>query len=222
MNRLKESVELVIRSLRRFLSLSFVLVSMILVVRMYDLIIISNSFHYPAGLTINMLIGLKFDLIFYLQFSGILLLPFLLIAYFNQKAAKYFFIISSILITLSQIFLLQYFSITKTPFSTNLPGYSLSEFLCIFSFPNGIPVFSYSVLILYLVYMTRVFIKHVYFRIKPWAMVLLTILMLSSVFSSNQFEAKQSDFNDEFGYYVAINKLHYFAQSLFDYYLERK
>lgn len=222
MNSLKESVELVIRSLRRFLSMSFIFLSMILIVRLHDFIFISSFLQYPPGTTINMVIGLKYDLIFYLQISATLLFPFLCIAFFNQKATKYFFISAAIILTLGQIFLLKYFSITKIPFSTNLTNYSLSEFLHIFSFSNRIPYFAYLVLIIYLVYMSRVFNKHVYYRIKPWAMLVLTLLMFSSVIFSKELESKRSEFKDEFAYYVAINKLHFFAQSLPDYYLKRK
>jgi hypothetical protein len=223
MNSLKESVELVIRSLRRFLSLSFVFASMILIVRLHDLIFTNSFLYYPTGTTINILIGLKFDLIFYLQISAILLFPFLCIAFFSQKAAKYFFISAAVILTLGQIFLLKYFSITKIPFSTTLTNYSLSEFLQIFSFSNRIPYFSYLVLIIYLVYMIRIFIKHVYLKLKPWAMFVLTLLLLGSVLFSKKLEPKRSEFKNEFAYYVATNKLHYFALSLPDYYyLERK
>lgn len=220
MNSFKESVKLVVRSLRRFLSLSFIFASMILVVRLHDLVIISNTMQYPVGTTLNMLKGIRYDMILYLQISAILSVPFLIIAYFSQKAAKYFFIVSVHILTLAQIFLIQYFSISWIPFSTGLENYSLAEFLRVFRFPKGVPVFSYLILMLYLTYMTRVFLKHVYFKIKPWAMAVIAALMISSVMFSEKIEPKRSAFNDDFGYHVAVNKLHHFIKSLPDYYLK--
>lgn len=211
-----ETFKLIIRSFKRFLSLSFIFALMILIVRVHDLILISNMLHYPLGTTLNMLKGIKFDLIFYLQITAILSIPFVLVAHFSQKAAKYFFICAAIILTLGQIFLLKYFSIAKVPFSANLSNYSFSEFLRIFSFTNRIPYFTYLVLIIFFVYMTRVFIKHVYLKIKPWAMFVLILLMFGSVIFSEKLEPKRSEFKDEFAYYVAINKLQFFMKSLPD------
>ena len=99
----KEFAGLMLRSLRRFISLSFILASMILIVRLYDLIITSNFTNYPPGSALHILSGIKFDLVLYLRISAILMIPFLIIAYFSQKAAKYFFIISSILFVFGEI-----------------------------------------------------------------------------------------------------------------------
>lgn len=221
MNHFRESVQLVIRSLRRFLSLSFILASMILVVRFYDLIITSNFSHYPPGSTINILIGLKYDLILYLRISGTLMIPFLVIAFFSQKAAKYFFIISSILLILGEILLLQYFSTARLPLGADLLGYSMEEIQHTIAASGSVRIFPYLMIVLYLALMFIVFIKHVYFRIKPWAMILLTVFMLSSLFPLKQLNPESSKFNDEFSMYVATNKLNFFAQSVSNYYLNK-
>ena len=80
MNHFRESVQLVIRSLRRFLSLSFILASMILMVRIYEIIILFNFSNYPSGSFLSLLAGLKYDLIFYLKLSAFMMVPFLIIA----------------------------------------------------------------------------------------------------------------------------------------------
>lgn len=127
MSHFKESMQLIIRSLRRFLSLSFILASMILMVRFYELIITFNFSNYPPGSFQSLLAGLKYDLILYLRISAILMVPFLLIAYFSQKIARYFFITSSIFLILGDILLLQYFSAALVPLGADLLGYSLTE-----------------------------------------------------------------------------------------------
>lgn len=100
MANFKESINLVFRSLRRFLSLSFILATMILTVRLFELIITSNFANYPEGSFVYMAAGLKFDLILYLRISAVLMIPFLILAYFSQKAARIFFISLSILLIL--------------------------------------------------------------------------------------------------------------------------
>ncbi len=221
MDNLMESVRLVIRSLRRFISLSFILLSMILVVRFYELIITSNFSNYPPGSSVDVLIGLKFDFITYLRISAFLMIPFLIIAYFSQKAAKYFFIVFSILLVLGEIMLLQYFTTARIPLGADLFGYSVEEIQHTVAASGSIRIFPYIMIMLYLAFMVRIFVKHVYYRIKPWAMVLITILMFGSLLPLKKLNPEPSKFSNEFCYFVAINKLSFFTQSVSNYYVNK-
>lgn len=221
MAHFRESVQLIIRSLRRFLSLSFILASMILTVRLYELVISSNFSNYPPGSTINLLIGLKFDLIFYLRTSALLMIPFLIIAYFSQKSAKYFFVIISMFLIMGDMLLLKYFSTARVPMGADLLGYSLKEMGQTVRASGELNIVPYILITLYLILMVRVFIKHVYFRLKPWMMATLTVLMLSSLLPLKQFKPDPSKFDNEFSMFVAVNKLDFFAQSMTNHYLHR-
>lgn len=221
MNKYKESLQLIIRSLRRFLSLSFILASMIFVVRFYDLIITSNFANYPSGSTLNMLIGLKFDFILYLRISAVLMIPFLIIAYFSQKAAKYFFVISSFLLILIDILLLQYFSTARIPLGADLLGYSIEEIKHTVAASDSVRIGPYLMLLVYFAVMTRIFMKHVYYRLKPWAMAFLTVLMFISLFPVKLLSPISSNYTDEFSMYVATNKLNFFTQSVSNYYINK-
>ena len=207
MANFKESIQLVVRSLRRFLSLSFILASMILMVRLYEIVITSNFSNYPDGSFCNLLQGLKYDVVLYLQLSAFLMIPFLVIAYFSQKAARYFFMFLCILLVLGDILLLQYFATARVPLGADLLGYSMSEIRHTLDTSGEISIFPMVIIFLYLFIMSRVMIKHVYFKLKPWLMAVLTVLMFSSFLPIKQLNPDPSTFSDEFSLFAANNKL---------------
>jgi phosphoglycerol transferase MdoB-like AlkP superfamily enzyme len=221
MANFKESIQLVGRSLRRFLSLSFILASMILMVRLYELVIVSNFSNYPPGSFSIMLMGIKYDLILYLQISAVLLVPFLFIAYFSQKIARYFFTLVSMLLILGDLLLVKYFSTARVPLGADLLGYSISEIRHTLSASGEMSIFPFVVIFLYLFLMSRVMIKHVYFKLKPWLMTILTVLMFCSFLPIKQLYPDPSKFDDEFSLFAANNKLGFFAQSMSEHYLNQ-
>ena len=222
MANFKESIQLIVRSLKRFLSLSFILASMILMVRFYEIVITSNFSNYPSGSFSILLKGIEFDVILYLQLSAILMLPFLIIAYFSQKVARYFFTFSSVLLVLGNILLLQYFAAARVPLGADLLGYSLSEIRHTVGASGELNIFPVILIFLYLAIMGRTLLKHVYFKIKPWGIAVLTIMMLCSFLPFKQFRPDPSKFDNEFGMFVAYNKLGFFAQSISTHYLHQE
>lgn len=219
MGNFKESVQLIFRSFRRFVSLSFILLSMILLIRLYEFLITSNYANYPSGSYLYLVLGLKFDLILYLRISAVLMIPFLLIALFSQKAAKTFFVVFSILLIFGNMLLLQYFATARVPLGADLFGYSLNEIKHTVATSGSINILPYILMGLFLVFMIRVFIKHVYYRIKPWALGILAILMFGSLLQVKFLNPSPSNYKNEFGMFVAINKLNFFAQSVTNHYL---
>lgn len=215
---LNDSIQLLFRSLRRFLSLSLILASMILTVRIYELVITSNFSDYPHGSFVHLLAGLKYDLILYLRASGILMIPFLVLAYFSQKTARYFFIVSSILLILTDMLLLMYFASARVPLGADLLGYSPEEMRHTVGASGELSVFPFIFITLYLVLMGRIFITHVYLRLKPWMMAGLTVLMLGSLLPLKQLSPDPARFENEFGMFVTSNKLSFFSQSIANHY----
>lgn len=214
-------MQLVYRSLRRFLSLSLILAGMILTVRLYELFITSASANYPAGSIVNLFIGVKFDLILYLRISAILMVPYLMIAWFSQKTAKYFFVVISILLILGDMLLIKYFSTARVPLGADLLGYSFKEMQHTIGASGKLNLLPYVLIILYLALMVRIFVKHVYFRLKPWMVAVLTFLMLVTLIPVRQLKPDPSKFDNEFSLFVAANKLGFFAQSMTDHYLRQ-
>jgi phosphoglycerol transferase MdoB-like AlkP superfamily enzyme len=221
MANFNESIQLIGRSLRRFLSLSFILASMILMVRFYELVITSNFSNYPSGSFIVLLQGFKYDVILYLQLSAYLMIPFLVIAYFSQKGARYFFAIACLLLVLGDILLLQYFAAARVPLGADLLGYSLSEIRHTVGTSGNLSIFPFIVIFIYLGIMARTMIMHIYFKLKPWAITALTVLMFCSLLPIKQLNPDPSKFDDEFSLFAANNKLSFFAQSVSAHYLNQ-
>lgn len=208
-------------SLRRYISLSFILFSMIVTVRLYELIITSSYSNYPPGSFLTLLTGLKFDVILYLRVSAVMMIPYLMIAFFSQKVAKYFFVLCSILLILGNMLLLKYFSTSRVPLGADLLGYSADEVSKTVQSSGKLEILPFMIIIIYLAYMVRVFIKHVYFRVKPWAVVLISLFMFSSLLPLNFFSPQPSSFNNEFSMYAADNKLSFFISSVGNHYLNK-
>jgi len=221
MARFTESFQLIIRSLRRYLSLSFILAGMIFTVRIYELVITSNFSNYPEGSIFSLIAGFKYDLVTYLQISAVLMIPFLLIAYFSQKTAKYFFVFVSLILILTDMLLIKYFSTSRVPLGADLLGYSLEDMQHTVSASGQVNIFPILMIVFYLAFMFRIFVKHVYFRLKPWMMGILTVLMLSSMLPAKQLNIDPSKFDNEFSMFVASNKLDFFTQSILDHYQEQ-
>ncbi len=190
-------------------------------VRIYEFFITSGLYNYPHGSFVNLLIGLKFDLILYLRLSAFLMLPYLTIAFFSPKAGKLFFVISSLLLVFGNMMLLQYFSTARVPLGADLLGYSPGEIKHTVLSSGDLNIAPFIMIALYFTLMVRVFITHVYYRIKPLGMAILTLLMIFSLLPLKIFKQQPSAYSDEFSMFLASNKLNFFAESIASHYLNQ-
>jgi uncharacterized sulfatase len=158
MAKFNESIQLIGRSLRRFLSLSLVFASMVLMVRIYELVIVSNLANYPSGSFSVMLKGLWYDLIIYLQISAVLMLPYLIVALFSQRVAHYAYTIISLLLITGDILLIKYFSVARVPLGSDLLGYSIAEIKQTIGSSGELKIWPLVLLLLFVAYMLRVMI----------------------------------------------------------------
>lgn len=213
-----ESKYLVFRSLRRFVSLSLILATVMIVVRLYEIVVISNFSNYPAGSTVDLLIGLKYDLVLFLRVSSVLMIPFLLIAFFSQKAAKYFFVTLSLLLILGDILLVKYFSIARVPLGADLLGYSVNEMKETIGASGEMKILPLLFIVAFLVYVIRVFVVHVYFKLNYWIVSGIALVMLLAWLPIRQLNINPSSFSNEFSMFVTWNKLDFFAQSMITHY----
>ncbi|MFV0591645.1 MAG: LTA synthase family protein [Draconibacterium sp.] len=219
MGKVADSIHLILRSFRRFVSLSFILAAMILTVRLYELVITANYYNYPPGTTPYLLLGLKYDLILFLRISAILVIPFLLIAYFSQKAARFFFITCSVLLVLGDMLLLKYFSTSMVPLGADLFGYSIDEIKQTVRVSGELKILPFIFISLFLLYMVYIFRNHVYYNLKPWMLVVFFLLMATSLLPLPFLKQQPSAYNNEFSMFAATNKLNFFGESIFNHYL---
>ncbi|WP_346854733.1 LTA synthase family protein [uncultured Draconibacterium sp.] len=214
MGNFKNSKYFIVRSLRRFLSLSIVLGLILLSIRVYEIIYIANISNYPVGSFLNIVLGLKFDLLLILRISAILLVPFLLLSFFSQKSAKVFFVSISLFLVLGYVLLLQYFSTALIPLGADLFGYSIQEIKFTIETSGEFRIFPVLIGIAYVVYVLRVFKKHVYFKLKPLTMALLVLGMFVSFLPLRFLQVNPSHYENEFSMFVAENKLGFFSESV--------
>lgn len=219
MGKFVDTSKLIIRALRRYVSLSFILAAMILLVRLYEIAVISNYYNYPPNSLASLAGGIKFDLILYLRVSAILLLPFLFIAYFSQKAAKAFFISASVFIVLADLLLLKYFATARVPLGSDLFGYSVGEIKQTIQSSGELSFWPFLVVGLFLFYMIRVFRNHVYLKLKPWMFISMVLLMFVSLLPLKTFRQNPLNYGNQFSMQAADNKLNFFVQSVCNHYL---
>ncbi len=214
MGKFIDTVNLLVRTLRRFISLSFILAGMILVVRLYELVITSNYYNYPPGTYTYLLIGIKYDIIFYMRISAILMIPYLFLGLYSQKLARNFFIVLSVLLILGDMLLLKYFSTAGVPLGADLFAYSIEEINQTVQSSGEMSIWPFIFMALFLVYMIRVFVKHVYFKLKPWMLYIIALIMFASLVPLTIFQPQPSNFNNEFSLFAANNKLNFFGESV--------
>ena len=205
---------LVVRTLRRFISLSFILAVMILLVRLYEMVITSNYYNYPPGSFASLLIGIKYDLILYLRVSAILMIPYLLLGLISQKIARTFFIVVSVILVLGDMLLLKYFSNAGVPLGSDLFAYSMEEINQTVQSSGEMSIWPFLFMILFLVYMVRIFVKHVYFKLKPWMLYVIGIIMFASLIPLKIFNPQPANYTNEFALFAATNKLNFFSESV--------
>lgn len=214
MGKFIDTTHLLIRTLRRFISMSFILAGAILLVRLYELIITANYYNYPPGSFTPLLVGFKYDIILYLRVSAVLMIPYLMLGLYSQKAARRFFIIVSVLLVLGDMLLLKYFSTAGVPLGADLFAYSMEEINQTVQSSGEMSVWPFVFMALFLVYMVRVFIKHVYLKLKPWMLYVISAIMFASFAPLDFLQPQPSGFNNEFSLFAATNKLNFFGESV--------
>ena len=214
MGKFNDTVNLLVRTLRRFISLSFILAGMILLVRLYELVITSNYYNYPPGSFSSLLIGIKYDIILYLRVSAVLMIPYLLLGLLSQKLARNFFIAAAVFLVLGDMLLLKYFSSAGVPLGADLFAYSVEEINQTVQSSGEMNVWPFIFMALFLGYMVRVFVKHVYYKLKPWMLFSISAIMFASFAPLDILKPQPANFENEFALFAATNKLNFFSESV--------
>jgi len=113
----------------RFLSMCLILTAFLLLVRIYDLAVVSNLSGYPAGSWKQHLFGFVYDLLLALRISLWLSIPLIAIGYYSRIIQKLSFIIFASLIILSELALIQYFAVARVPLGADIFAYTRDEMM---------------------------------------------------------------------------------------------
>ena len=213
---------LIRQSFKRFISMTLLLTGLVILVRLYELFFIAAKSGYPAESHVALLYGLRFDLLLSLRFSLILLIPFLVIDHYNQKAARIFFTLFAVLLVVSEVVLLQYFSTTKIPLGSDILGYSMEELKQTVGASGALNAASIISLLLLTLAAFYLFYRWSVFKVPSGVRGLMIFVLLYTLLSSNKFNPDPAEYKSEFIMNIAANKFNLFSGSLMNYYARKE
>jgi phosphoglycerol transferase MdoB-like AlkP superfamily enzyme len=202
---------------RRFISMSVILAVFLFLVRIFDMIVVSNLSGYPSGSWINQFYGLGYDFLGYLRILLWMIIPLIAIGYYSRLLQKIVYTVIALLIILSELALIQYFAVARVPLGADIFAYSKSEMMHTInasgqmSLSKILPfaVFTIGVLLAYILIPT-ITLRKSYRKT-------LTGLIIFSFFLGSFVNPYPEDYNNEFSMFVASNKLSFFTTSVDNY-----
>jgi len=161
--------------------------------------------------------GLIFDFFYAFQITGYLILPYLLLFFLNRNIANNILIVFTSLIVLVYIGLIGYFSNTAMLLGSDLFAYNFHEIIHIVKTSNiSILMFLVGfVSLICLLVLTHILFSRIKFH--PYLQTALYLIMLESMFA-NGFKVESKDFENQYNYYLAENKLTFFFKSIYTFY----
>ncbi len=213
---------LIRQSLKRYVSLSILTLGLIILVRIYEIFFIAGKAGYPAGSMEDMIWGIRFDLMMSLRFSVYLLLPFLVIDHFSQKAAKIAYATLSVLLVASYIALLHYFSTTRIPLGADILGYSFAEIKQTVQASEEMNIYALVPFLALPALAAYAFYKLSSVKYSSNIVVLTILSMFFTLLPFNTINPYPTEFKNEFRKNISANKFNLFSESLLDYYQQKE
>ncbi|MDR3609544.1 MAG: sulfatase-like hydrolase/transferase, partial [Ignavibacteriaceae bacterium] len=196
------------QSLKSFVPLSIGLFVIFLLIRIFDLLYIG------AGSVTNSLLS---DLIFFFNISFIPGIIFILISLFSIKAARIFYYIFSVLISVGYLLLLFYFSKSAVPLGSDLFGYSLSEISHTVSASGGIGILPVICSLVVAALVIALLIYSLKIKSSINFNYIFALCIIASFFWGNDFYPSPSSYQSQRDYYLTLNKLQFFFSKTSDY-----
>ena len=205
-------------SYRRFLSMTVLLAAFLILVRIYDMAVVSNLSGYPSGSWINQLYGFGYDLLLLLRVSLWMIIPLIAIGYYSRVMQKIVYILITAFIILSELALIQYFSVARVPLGADIFAYSKSEML---HTVNASGQMQLSNLLPFALFLVAILLAYTLIRtitLSHAKRKVLTTAIILSVFLGSFLNPFPEDYNNEFQMFVASNKVSFFTQSVKKYF----
>jgi phosphoglycerol transferase MdoB-like AlkP superfamily enzyme len=210
------------QSFKRFISLSLILIGLVIFVRFYEILFISGKAGYPTGSTTDLLFGIRFDLMLALKLSAILLVPFLVVDYYNMKVARIFMATISVIVVVGEVMLLRYFTTTKIPLGADILGYSTAEINQTVGASGEINLTTLAPIIIFLLLSVYIFYKWYYFKVSSLVIKLYIFFLLFAMLPLNNYNPDPMDYKNEFSMNIAANKFNLFSGSLIRFYQQKE
>lgn len=212
---------LIRQSFKRFVTLCLITIGLALMVRGYEILFISWKAGYPSGSTIDLLTGMRFDLLLALRLSFYLLVPFLFIDHYNRKIARIFYGSFAILILIAELILLRYFSTTRIPLGADLLGYSFEEIHQTVGASGELGIGSFIPLLLLGSLALFAFYKWHTYKVNSLTLYLISFSMFISVTPFVDANPNPTDYRSEFSMNIAANKFNLFCGSISNHFSQK-
>ncbi|MDD4972083.1 MAG: LTA synthase family protein [Paludibacter sp.] len=216
MNKLKQFTIRYTESSSDFIKKSFVFILFLILARFVEIGWVSNFNLGSAGIGFQ-LYGLLYDLLFALQLTGYLFLPYIALSFVNRNLANVFYIVLTSLLLIVYLSLIAYFKNTSILLGSDFFAYNTHDLIHIVQAGN-IPVFWYSLCFI-LLFTFIVFIYRLFSKVtvnKRFQSVSFFLILLSLFLTGVKLDA--SHFHNEYDAFLGENKLNFFLTSDLNYY----
>lgn len=202
---------------RRFLSMSILLGAFLLLIRMYEMFVVSNLSGYPAGSWVSLLYGLGYDLLLWLRICLWLMIPMIAIGYYSRLGQKIIYTVIALIIILLDFALIQYFAVARVPLGADVFAYTKSEMMHTISASGQMSLGKIipGIIVSIVVVQTFLFVKTI--TLSNALRRTLTTFIILSVFVGSFLNPFTEDYDNEFQMFVASNKLSFFNKSVSNY-----
>lgn len=204
-----------IMGLKRYLVLNAVFLSLLALVRVFEYFYLNYTVYLPKGSVLYELLGFGIDVLILLNYSGLFLLPFLLLYTIYKPLAN---IVSGFLIlffVIGQIALIKYFASTSILLGSDLYGYKFKEIVEISSAGGGLSAITVLSLALAVLVISYILKKSA--RINPSTnfSVLFAIISIASLFFISYTIPDKAKLNNQLNINLVTNKAsHFIRESL--------
>lgn len=208
-------------SYRRFLSMSLLLALFLILVRIYDMAVVSNLSGYPSGSWINHVYGLGYDFLLFLRLCLWMIVPLIALGYYSRVLQKLTFTVITSIVILSELALIQYFSVARVPLGADIFAYSKSDMIHVVNTSGQMQISNF---VPYAVFLLAIILTYTFIRtitLNHARRKILTTLILLSVFLGSFVNPFPEDYNNEFQMFIATNKMSFFTQSVKKYYASK-
>ena len=206
------------QSLRQFIPAALHFSTLFLVLRIYEWMLLNNRMGKEINVTFLTFSALAYDLIFAFLLVSYVLAFHLVITIILPRIAYTLSVIAFTVLLLLTFVTVQYFSITFTPLSTDLLGYSLADMITTVGSSGGWQWYPIIALVVLLTIAIAIFIKfsHDFFEKKSFAFV-IGISSLFMIAWLLPHAAVPEKFQRDIEYYISVNKTYYFLERTIDY-----
>ncbi len=198
-------------SAANFTRISLALFPALLLLRVYEFLIVRAGHVLPQGVGGIVFRGLRSDLLLTLWTAALLTVPVIALAQWYPRAGRWLHRAILVIVLLAGIALVQYFAITFVPLGADLFGYSGSDIRETAMASHGIGFLTLLPLLLLGAALWYLTILATRIEISNFGLIVFFSALACVVVFREQLSLKLNDFRSQGDYFLAENKLVYFA-----------